>query len=157
MGFLKDFFAGGVSEVIDSVGNTIDKFVTTDEDKQRAMLAKQEFKLKMKEFQMNAEDALIKDRQSAREMYMKDSSLQKVFAVTFLIAYCVISAGMISMIIAIAFFSKTISLPEWGIMIISSVFTAMSSKVATITDFLFGGSKSKDDSDKRTAEAFKDR
>ena len=156
MGWLGDLIGGGAANIIDSVTDGVDKFVTTDEEKKELALLKQEMGLKFKQLEFDAENAFMKDRQSAREMYMKDSSLQKIFAIVFLVAYVLISAGMIAMIISMAFYDTQIDLPEWGVMLISSVFTGMSMKVNTITDFLFGGSKGKDDSDARTAQAFQD-
>lgn len=155
MGWLGDLIHGGATGIIDSIGDTVDKFVTTDQEKKELEIAKQEMLLKFKQLEMDAENKYFEDRQSAREMYMKDSSLQKTFAIVFLVFYCLISMGMIAMIISMAFFDKIIDLPQWGIMLITSVFTGMSVKVNTIVDFLFGGSKGKDDSDKRAADAFK--
>ena len=156
MGWLGDLIGGGASNIIDSVTDGVDKFITTDEEKKELALLKQEMTLKFRQLEMDAEMSYLKDRQSAREMYMKDSSLQKIFAIVFLVAYVMISGGMIAMIISMAFYDNQIDLPEWGVMLISSVFTGMSMKVNTITDFLFGGSKGKDDSDARTAQAFKE-
>ena len=157
MGFGKwiaETFGGSAKEIIEGVGNVADTFIHTKEDKEKFKLALMDAEMKMKRLEMEAEAEYTKDRQNARAMYMKDSSLQKVFAIVFLIFYCLISGGMIAMVIAMAFFAAEIVLPDWGVMLISSVFTAMSTKVSTITDFLFGGSKEKDDSEKRIAEAF---
>ena len=41
-----------------------------------------------------------------------------------------------------------------AVSLISSVFGTMSAKVNTIVDFLFGGSKGRDDSEERVAAAF---
>ena len=154
MSWLGDLLGGGASEIIDSVSTGIDKFVTTDEEKKELELMKGELRYKFKKLEQDAELKYLDDRASAREMYKADSSLQKVFAIVFLVFYCLISMGMIGMIISIAFFKQSVPLPEWGVMLITSVFTGMSVKVNTIVDFLFGGSKSKDDSEARVAEAF---
>lgn len=152
--WLKDAFGGSAKEIITGLGDTADRFIQTKEEKAEFQLKLMEAEMSMKRLEMDAEMEYTKDRQSAREMYMKDSSLQKVFAIVFLVFYCVISLGMIAMIISMAFFKAEISLPDWGVMLITSVFTGMSVKVNTIVDFLFGGSKSKDDSDARAAESF---
>lgn len=39
MSWFTDLFSGGVAEVIDSVGNTIDKLVTSDEEREQLKLA----------------------------------------------------------------------------------------------------------------------
>ena len=152
--WLTDLIGGGASKIIDSVTNGVDKFVTTDAEKQELALLKGNLELEFKKLSMEAEMALFQDRDSARKMYMQDSSLQKSFALTFLVFYCLISLAMIAMIISMAFFDAKVDLPQWGVVILTSVFTGMSVKVNTIVDFLFGGSKAKDDSDKRAADAF---
>jgi len=151
MSWISDVFGGTFGTVISSVGETIDRFVTTDEDKVRAELAKAEIELKFKRAEMEAEMKYFADRQSAREMYMKDSGLQKTFAVVFLIGYLLVTGFMIWMVLK---WAGGVDLPDWGVMLISAVFTAMSTKVNTIVDFLFGGSKGQDDSEKRVAQAF---
>jgi hypothetical protein len=154
MGWLGDLIGNSAGEIINSITDGVDKFVTSDKEKQELALMKSAAELKFKQLEFDAENAYIQDRQSARNMYMKDSSLQKIFAIVFLVFYCVISMGMIGMVISMAFFSKTIPLPEWGVMLITSVFTGMSVKVNTIVDFLFGGSKQRDDSDSEVAKSF---
>ena len=152
--WIAGLFADKGQEIIGGIADTVDRFVMTKEDKAEFQLALQEAEMKMRRLEMEAEQEYFKDRQNARAMYMKDSSLQKIFAIVFLIFYCVITAGMIGMVIAMAFFSMTVDLPDWGVMLITSAFTAMSTKVSTIVDFLFGGSKKDDDSEKRMAAAF---
>lgn len=146
-------FGNSAGDLIDSVGKTVDRFVTTDEDKQRAAIAKQEFEIQMKRFQLDAEMAIIQDRQSAREMYQKDSSLQKVFAIVFLVGYLVITGLMIYIVFA-WLGTVEIEIPAWAISLVSTVFGAMSSKVNTIVDFLFGGSKGGDDATMAMQENF---
>lgn len=166
MGFdIGSLFAGGVDKIITAGGNVMDELITSKEEEGQLTISMEElknakrqmeldFKLESKRQELSATETFLSDRKSARDMYMKDSSLQKTFALVFLIFYCLISAGMIAMIISMAFFSKTIDLPEWGVMLISSVFTGMSMKVNTITDFLFGGSKTSDDSAASVTQSF---
>jgi hypothetical protein len=171
MGIIKNAISGlfskGASELADTAFKGLDGLLTSKEEKGEIQIRleevrgvldknKMDFQLASRRIQFEISEQEYKDRADARDMYMKDSSLQKVFAVVFLVFYCLISMGMIAMIISMAFFGKTVDLPDWGVMLITSVFTGMSVKVNTIVDFLFGGSKGKDDSDKRVAEAFKD-
>lgn len=155
MAFLDKIFQNGIGELITGVGDTIDKFVTTDEDKQKAMLAKQEFELKLKKFQMDAEQAIYKDRQSARNMYMKDSSLQKIAAIMFLVGYFGITGFMLYFLFSNIFDLGTLEIPAWGVSLISTIFGAMSAKVNTIVDFLFGGSQGERDNSREINKAFK--
>ena len=153
--WIAEAIGGSAGEIIGGVKDTIDEFHLSGEEKQVFELKMREVDLQFKKLSMEMEMSYTKDRQSARDMYMNDSSLQKIFAIVFLVSYVLISAGMIAMVISMAFYGTKVELPDWGVMLISSVFTAMSSKVSSITDFLFGGSKGKDDSDARSANAFK--
>ena len=77
----------------------------------------------------------VKDRDSARTMFMDDSFIQKILAIIFTCAYFLISYFMFN-----CFITNTLELSDYEIGFISTVFGAMSSKVNTIIDFFFGGS-----------------
>jgi hypothetical protein len=146
MSIIKDLFTGGIEGIVNSVGNTVDKFVTTDEEKKEAELALRKIDLEFQQLQMDLEEAYIKDRDSARRMYEHDSSLQKIFAIVFLAGYLAISAIMLWLVLSwIPGAEVDIEMPQWAVVLITSVFTAMSTKVNTIVDFLFGGSQGERD------------
>jgi len=81
----------------------------------------------------------VEDRKSARRLYSTDSSVQKVLAIVFTIAYFLLSYIMFKY-----FIEEDISLGEFEISFISTIFGAMSAKVNTVVDFFFGGSSKKD-------------
>jgi len=145
MSIIKDLFTGGIEGIVNSVGNTVDKFVTTDEEKKEAELALRKLDLEFQQLQMDLEEAYIKDRNSAREMYEKDGSLQKLFALIFLGGYLLVTAVMVWMVLSWVGVAEAVVLPEWGVVLITTAFTAMSTKVNTIVDFLFGGSQGERD------------
>lgn len=73
-------------------------------------------------------------------------NLQHIYAIVFLIGYMILTGIMMWFIFQFIGMSAT-KLPEWAIAFISTIFGAMSSKVSTITDYLFGssqGSKNKE-------------
>ena len=74
----------------------------------------------------------VEDRKSARKLYSTDSSVQKVLAIVF------------TYIMFKYFIEEDISLGEFEISFISTIFGAMSAKVNTVVDFFFGGSSKKD-------------
>lgn len=80
----------------------------------------------------------IDDRKNARAMYTANSDLQKFFAMTFLFAYVAMTIALLTLIYVIAY--QKIQVPEWAIGSISAIWGGMSTKVGTITDFLFGSS-----------------
>ena len=138
--WVTDLIGGAGADIISSVGDTVDKFVTTDAEKRELDLKMQELQLKFKALEQDAEMRYLEDKNSARAMYQKDSSLQKTFAIIFLVGYLVMSGLMVWLVIG--WLSQAgLDLPAWAVSLISAVFTAMSSKVNTIVDFLFGGSQ----------------
>jgi len=130
---------------IKDIGDTVKKFVTTKGDKMdhAEMMAKiqSEIENKTRKFEIDVYEAEVKDRESARQLYRDDSWLQKIYALTFLIAYVLLTGLMVYVIYQISLGTNRV--PEWGIAFMSTIFGAMSTKVSTITDFLFGGSKDK--------------
>ncbi|HAF27797.1 MAG TPA: hypothetical protein DCG75_02005 [Bacteroidales bacterium] len=110
----------GVAETLKEGTKLIDEIFTTQEEK---LLGKMEL------FKM-----AVSDRDSARNMYSKDSWLQKTFAIFFLIAWVGLTALMLNY-----FIFQNIQLDEWQIAFISSINGGISTKLSTIIDFLFGG------------------
>lgn len=136
MGWLSGIFGKGTSSVLDSTANVlkegtkmIDEIFTTEEER---LAAKKDL------YQMT-----ILDRDSARDMYEKDSSLQKVFALFYLLAWIVLTALIMNY-----FVFETVDLKDWQIAFVSTIYGGISTKLSTIIDFLFGGSAHKN-TDKR--------
>lgn len=150
MSWLSDLIGGSAGEIIESVGNVADKFITTEEDREEWKVKEKELLLKFKRLEIQAEEALLSDKQSARDMYEKDSSLQKIFAIMFLGGYISLTGFILYVI-----FGELPPMDDWQVALVSSVFTAMSTKVNTIVDFLFGGSTKADNSEKRMVDALK--
>ncbi len=142
----------GVGSLVKDVGDTVDQFVTTGEDRAAWDLKQKELELSVKKLALEAETLLVTDRQSARQMYEHDSSLQKLFALIFLTGYLAITGVLIWLVIGWLGVQSSVDLPAWGVSLISMVFTGMSTKVNTIVDFLFGGSKQTDNSGAIAAE-----
>ena len=117
----KKVVAAGLSETLKEGTKLIDEIFTTKEEK---LEAKKEL------FQM-----AVNDRESARKMFEKDSSLQKVFAIFFLLIWALMLYLMMK-----HFVFKQISLEEWQIAFINTIWGGVSMKLGTIIDFLFGGS-----------------
>lgn len=125
-----ELFTGGFAK---SAADIVDRFVMTKEEKAEAKALLEQA---ARDFTLQAYQAEVADRDSARSMYKEDSSLQKIFAIVFLIAYIAITGFLLYMVLA----KPAVELSEFGITLISTLFGAMSTKVSTITDFLFGGS-----------------
>lgn len=146
--WLGAIFSKGTGDIITTLGDTAKKFITTEADRQAFELALKGVALDARRLEMEAEQKYFEDKASARDMYKTDNKLQKIYALTFLIGYLIMSATLVVIITGWIGFSN-INIPEWGVALISSIFTAMSTKVATVTDFYFGssqGSREKDES-----------
>jgi hypothetical protein len=124
MKIFKKLTNAGVAETLKEGTKLIDEIFTTKEEKLQG---------KMELFKM-----AVADRGSAREMYSKDSWLQKVFAIFFLIAWVGLTVLMMDY-----FIFGTVQLADWQIAFISGINGGISTKLSTIVDFLFGGSISR--------------
>jgi hypothetical protein len=111
--------------MIKSIADTVDRFVDTKEDKR-------EFFKEL--YQMEASE-----KANARAMYGADNVMQKVYALTFLLAYLALTAWLIYAIINGSI--EQVNQFETGL--IGSIWGAMTGKVNTITDFFFGASENK--------------
>lgn len=114
--------------LLGAVGRMIDESKLTHEDKAEAHAQLVEL--------YNLE---VEDRKSARLMYSSDSTVQKILATVFTVAYFALSFIMFRY-----FIEEDIQLGEFEISFISTIFGAMSAKVNTVVDFFFGGSAKKD-------------
>ena len=92
----------------------------------------------VEKYEIEAFELEVKDRGEARDLYKSDSVLQKVFAVVFLTGYI-----CVTLLLLFGVYQSAISKIEYRneeVAIVTMVFTAMSTKVGTVTDLLFGGS-----------------
>ncbi len=119
------FFAG--SNPLKEVADVVDRFTDSKDDKR-------EFFIKV--FEMRAQD-----RAGARDLYSKDSIMQKVYSLVFLLAYLGLTGWLVYAIIHGSI--KDISQFETGM--ISGIWGGMTAKVNTITDFFFGAAEEKSD------------
>ena len=124
LGGLTSTGAGGtfIKEVFDG----IDKISTTEQEKEALKL--------------QAMGIYLDDVKNARTMYMSDSSLQKIFAMVFLIAYITLTSLLVwGLWVYVK--NGVVDAPEWVVAFISSLWGGLSAKLNTIVDFLFGSSQ----------------
>ena len=127
--------SGIIGKILSGGAEVLDKVITTKEEKLQLL---------------NELEALNqKDRDSARDLYKTDGSLQKIYALVFLISYMLLILAMLVFMYKFVGGLQNLELPEWAIAFLSTLFGAMSAKVSTITDFLFGGSKTAEIQERR--------
>lgn len=119
-------------EAISKVGEMLSEKAESDEN---AKLLLQEYDLNVKQWRLEAFEAEVKDRKSARQLFENDSMTQKILAGVFTCGYFAITGVLIR-----HFFIQGGDLADYELGFISTLFGAMSAKVNTIIDFFFGGS-----------------
>jgi hypothetical protein len=152
--WISDLIGGGASKIIDSVSGAAKKFITTDQDRMAFDLEVQKAGLELQKLVMDAEEARLKDVQDARALYGKDATIQKVFAMTFLFGYLALTALMLWIVIG-WIGKQQITIPDWCVALISTVYGGITAKISTITDFFFGSSKGSHDKDEAISASFK--
>jgi hypothetical protein len=119
MKWLKALFG---SNPLKDAADIVDRFVDTKDDKREFF--KEVFKMQSD------------DRNSGRALYAKDSIIQKIYALVFLLSYVALTGYFVHWAV-----NHTQSeLTDFQISFISTIWGAMSSKVSTVTDFFFGAS-----------------
>ena len=131
------FIGGLFGKVVENAEGILDKVITTDKERDEAKLALRRLLL---EAETEAFKQEVEDRKSARDMYKDDALIQKILATLFTIAYFGLSFMMFRF-----FVLGDITLGEFEISFISTIFGAMSAKVNTVVDFFFGGSSKKNE------------
>ena len=98
-----------------------------------------EFEIKKLEFEQELKKLYLDDKKDARSLYKVDSSLQKVFAITFLSLYIILSFVVLIGLYLISI--QGLKLDNYVVSFVSTLHGGMSMKVGTIVDFLFGSSQ----------------
>jgi len=109
-------------------------------DNEQAKELLKEFELQKIEFALEEQELTLKDKADARDLYKEDNGLQKVFAITFLSCYILLTVLMLYGFYQIAI--NEIRVENFVVAFITSVYTGMSMKINTIVEFLFGSSLS---------------
>ena len=131
------FIGGLFGKVVDNAEGILDKVITTDKERDEAKLALRRLLL---DAETEAFKQEVEDRKSARDMYKEDALIQKILATLFTAAYFGLSFMMFRV-----FVMGDLELGEFEISFISTIFGAMSAKVYTVVDFIFGGSSKKNE------------
>ena len=109
-----------------------------DNEQAKQLLA--EFEIQKLEFALEEQELTLKDKADARQMYKEDNGLQKMFAITFLSCYILLTILMLYGFYQVAI--NEVKIQNYVVAFITSVYTGMSMKVNTIVEFLFGSSLS---------------
>jgi len=119
---LKNIFTGIFSPVIDGVVG-LGKAAIDSKEKQNEFMHEVE-KLKL-QAQTDFTDWYYKDKQRASEMYATDNSLQKIYALTFLVGFILLSAYLVIVM------AKLAHLPDYAIALVSGILGSFTSKLNT--------------------------
>ena len=165
---VQSLFGKKADDIIGTVADTVDRFVTTGEERHQWDLVMRELdfqiRLKFKEIDVELHQLFQKDRESARATFERKGFLHTVFALSFLVGYFVITGGLIWFVWTLVMGALgnpeaaqvVAEIPAWAATLLGGIFSAMSSKINTIIDFLFGGSDTKDTSEIMVNEALQE-
>jgi hypothetical protein len=148
--FIGKLIGGAGAEIVSSIGDTVGKFVHTGEEKAGVALLQRELDLKFKQLAMDANNAYLNDRQSARDMYEHDSGSQKILTVIFTVGYFAITAFMFVFLLRML----KVELSDFVIAFISGIFGAFNAIMIQIISFYFGSSQGGENQGRRMANAF---
>ena len=152
---------GLVMDVANGAADIVDRFIQNPAEKQEALLALREFELEEKSVAMEADAAILADRQSARAMAGTHGKLQTSFAMTFLISFLLLLAGEFTFVgLIISWEMKgELVLSSWVQALISGMLTGvlayMVSMLKEVVGFLFGGSAGGDDREANLTETLR--
>jgi len=146
--WLTDLVGGGASKILDTVFTGVDKFVTTDEDRQKLLVLKAQTDMEMQRLLFEAETQRLKDVQSARTMYASDNIIQKVLALLF-------TGSFFGFMVFLLFLLKDANLSSDQTNLVYAMFGAVSGIMVTIIGFYFGSSQGSRDKDASFAEDVK--
>ncbi len=148
--FIGKLIGGAGAEIVSSVGDTIGKFIHTSEEKAEVALLQRELDLKFKQLAMDAKNAYLNDKQSAREMYEQDSGSQKLLTIIFTVGYFAITAFMFAFLIKML----NVDLNDFVVAFISGIFGAFNAIMVQIISFYFGSSQGGENQGRKIANAF---
>jgi len=115
---------------------------TESSKSEEAKMLHEEFELQKVEFGIELHKLNLKDRENARELFKVDNSLQKIFAITFLILYIILCFtvlfGLYKMTV------QGVKIDNYAVSFVSTLHGGMSMKIGTMVDFLFGASQEKE-------------
>ena len=146
--WLADLVGGGASKIMDTVFTGVDKFVTTDEDRQKLLLLKAQTDMEFQKLLFEAETQRLKDVQSARTMYASDNLIQKILAMLFTVSF-------FGFMVFLLFLLKDAALSNDQTNLIYAMFGAVSGIMVTIIGFYFGSSQGSRDKDSSFADDVK--
>jgi hypothetical protein len=129
-----------IGAIADVGGILTGKANSNDKDSSKAKELLAEFELRKIEFALEEQKLEFQDKADAREMYKEDNGLQKVFAITFLSCYILLTILMLYGFYQVAI--NEVKIQNYVVAFVTSVYTGMSMKVNTIVEFLFGSSLS---------------
>lgn len=152
MSWIGDLLGGGAAEIINSVTDGVDKFVTTDEEKKELTLMKGELEYKFKVLAQDAELKYLDDIGSARTMQAQTKSkVPGLLTMVFTLGYF----GLTTFMLAFLLGKVDQELSQFVTVFISTIFGAFNAIMVQIISFYFGSSKGGEDNGAAIAEAFK--
>jgi len=150
-GWLKEAIGGSAVDIVGTIGDTVDKFVQTPEEKAELDLAKKQIEIKFKKLEMDLEAKYLEDKQSAREMQMKTrSKVPGILTIIFTLGYFLLTTFMLNFVMQMV----EVEMTDFQIMFVSSIFGAFNAIMVQIISFYFGSSNGSEEQGALVANRF---
>jgi len=156
MGFLQKIITGGTGDLIEKVGNTVDKFITTKEEKEKLKLEfqklAQDHEEKLLELSQQELDSYLKDTQSARDANVKIQESDKASWLSKNVAYLIdifitLLFGTITVILFLRLFK--IAATDVDIVSLMALHGTVTAVFMTIVNFHRGTSRGSENKQKQ--------
>lgn len=156
MGFLQKIITGGTSDLIEKVGNTVDKFITTKEEKEKLKLEfqklVQDHEEKLLELSQQELESYLKDSQSARDANVKIQESDKASWLSKNVAYLIdifitLLFGAITVILFLRLFK--IAASDVDIVSLMALHGTVTAVFMTIVNFHRGTSRGSENKQKQ--------
>lgn len=130
-----NFAIGNFGGAVNEVRKVLKKKAESSQEAKDLLIEFEKFKMT---FEKECFELESKDRDSGRKLYMVDSLIQKIFALSFLVGYAFLCYYLLEIIRGESNENDLFKT------MVTMIWTGTSVKLGTIVDFFFGGSMKKD-------------
>jgi hypothetical protein len=153
MSVISDLMAGGIEGLLGAGSKIISQFVTNPEQKLEAQKMFLDAEMIAKKQNFEAEQAYMKDRDSARQLGKVDPWTPRILTILFVLGYFGVTIFMFLMMKGMIKEEKIMD--NFTVAFISSIFGSFNTFVGMILAYYFGASKGGDDQGAKIADSFK--
>jgi hypothetical protein len=157
MGFLSDLFSGGASQLVNTVGDTLDKITTTKEEKLQMELemkkADMQYQTEMRKLSVEEKRMVLQDVDSARQMGAEvQTSANATKLSKNISAYLAIGTTLLTFFLFYLLIFRNDLIKEESKDVVVYILGVLSAIVTQIFSYYFGSSQGSADKNKMIAD-----